>query len=131
MIGSVSELVEFAARIDIFVDRRNRAASSSGSDANQTIEMDLAVGSRTGYREEDEDRRRARAASTAIREKEVRGTVGSIPVSSTGFAQVASRLVKNFRAAFFSGGPQRGTDCRRSFPHTGRARGRCRSGSCW
>ena len=57
MIGSVSELVEFAARIDIFVDRRNQAASSSGSDANQTIEMDLAVGSRTGYREEDEDRR--------------------------------------------------------------------------
>jgi hypothetical protein len=27
MIGSVSELVEFAARIDIFVDRRNQAAA--------------------------------------------------------------------------------------------------------
>ena len=27
MIGSVSELLEFAARIDIFVDRRNQAAT--------------------------------------------------------------------------------------------------------
>ena len=58
MIGSVSELVEFAARIDISWIVEIKLPPPAASDANQTIEMDVAVGSRTGYREEDEDRRR-------------------------------------------------------------------------